>query len=180
MPRRHQVTFASILVVSRLAVSGLVLSACVPIVIPPGAMQPTRAWPATANCPVPARSATDAPKLVALMNVERAKVGLAPLVLSAQISTVAHKFACEAAARDDISHTGTDGSKVSERLMRGGVSALMVAENTASFYRTPDEAMAAWMISPHHRENILRTGARAVGVGQADGVQAIWVVDFTS
>lgn len=170
MPRRHQVTLASLFAVS----------ACIPIVIPPGAMQPTRPWPTTATCPIPARTTTDAAKLVALMNAERAKLGLTPLVLSAEISTVAHKFACEAAARNDISHVGSDGSKVSERLMRGGISALYVSENTASFYRTPEQAMAAWMVSPHHRENILRPNSRAVGVGQADGVQAIWVVDFTS
>lgn len=175
MTRCHQVTFASML-------AAILVSACVPIpiVIPPGALQPVRNWPATATCPVPARSATDGPAMVALMNAERAKRGLSPLILSPKISAVAHKYACEAAARDDISHTGTDGSKVSERLMRGGISALMVAENTASFYRTPAQAMAAWMASPHHRENILRPQARAVGVGQADGVQAIWVVDFTS
>ena len=170
MPRRHQVTLASI----------LAFSACVPVVITPGALQPVRAWPATATCPVPAHSATDASRLVALMNAERAKAGLTPLTLSAKISDVAHKFACEAAARDDISHIGTDGSKLSERLMRGGISALSVSENTASFYRTPEAAMAAWMISPPHRENILRPNARAVGVGQAEGAQTIWVVDFTS
>lgn len=66
------------------------------------------------------------------------------------------------------------------RLRRGGITALMVAENTASFYKTPKAAMEAWMASPHHRENMQRPQVRAVGIGQADGTKALWVVDFTS
>ena len=178
----------------------LVLAGCVPVLIPvpiptgfqtvtlpgptirirPGANDPVRPWPASATCPVPARSASDGPKVVALMNAERAKVGLQPLVISSKIAAVAHAYACEAATRGDIGHVGSDGSKLSERLRRGGISAAMVAENNAADYATPEQAMAAWMASPHHRENILRPDAARVGVGQADGAMAVWVVDFTS
>ena len=115
------------------------------------------------------------------MNAELAKAGLQPLVLSTAISEVAHAYACEASARQDIGHVGSDGSKVSERLRRGGITASMVSENNALFYRTPDEAMAGWMDSPPHRENILRPNARNVGIGQAaEGLAAVWVVNFTS
>lgn len=183
MTQRRKVTFASTCHgVMRGLFPGLaaLLSACVPIMIPPGAQHPVRDWPASATCPVPARSATDAPRLLALMNAERAKAGLPPLVLSAKASDVAHRFACEIAARGDIDHTGSDGSRLSERLMRGGLAPLYVAENTASFYRTPEDAMAAWMASPPHRDNILRREVTSVGIGQADGTEAYWVVDFTS
>ncbi len=164
----------------------LAAAACVPIVIHPGDTGPLRPWPAAAKCPVPARSATDATRLIALMNTERAKAGLPLLVARPAMTRVAHAYACEIAARQDISHTGTDGSKLGERLQRGGVTASVVAENTASFYRSPDEVMAAWMASPHHRDNILRASVRAVGIGQADGggpggrVQSYWVADFAS
>ena len=171
--QRNQVTFASIAV-------SLMLAGCVPVVIPQDAAQPLRDQPALANCPVPARSATDVPQVVALMNAERARAGLAPLILSAKISAVAQAFACENAARGSITHTGTDGSNLTERLRRGGVAASMVSENTAALYGTPAGAVAAWMASPPHRANILRPNARAVGVGQADGTRAAWVVDFTS
>jgi uncharacterized protein YkwD len=173
MTRLNQVTFTSIL-------GSLALAACIPITIPPGALHPVRPWPANATCPVPARSASDAETLVALMNAERRKAGLAPLDLSDKVSAVAHAFACDIADRRDIDHTGSDGSLVSERLMRGGLAPLYVAENTAEFYRTPEEAMAAWMASPHHRDNILRREVTTVGVGLADTDKAYWVVDFTS
>ena len=66
------------------------------------------------------------------------------------------------------------------RLRRGGITALMVAENTASGQRTPEAVMAGWMASPQHRANILRAAARSFGLGQADGAQPYWVTDFTS
>jgi uncharacterized protein YkwD len=158
----------------------LASTACIPIVIRPGTTGPVREWPASATCPVPARAAGHATKLLELMNEERSRVGLAPLVLSPAISAVSQAFACENAARQEIGHEGSDGSSLSERLRRGGISASMVAENNASFYKTPEAAMAAWMASAHHRENILRPNARAVGVGLADGAEAVWVVNFTS
>ena len=159
-----------------LALVGIVLAACQPAAIP-NAAPPSSA---ANQCPGPPRTAADAPKLLALMNAERARAGVPALVLSPRISAVAQAFACEAAARRDIAHIASDGSSLTERLRRGGISATMVAENNASFYRTPEQVMAAWMASPHHRENILRPNARLVGIGQADGIEAVWVVDFTS
>ena len=163
----------------------LALSACVVIAIEPGtpaanAPVARSTWPATASCPVPARTANDAPRLLALINAERAKAGVQALVASAAMADVAHRFACEIAARDDIAHSGSDGSTLSERLGRSGISANLVAENTASGQRTPEAVMAGWMASPHHRANILRAAARNFGLGQADGAQPYWVTDFTS
>lgn len=154
------------------------LSACGPVAMPSG--PPGGVGSAEIACPAPARTARDAPALVALMNAERARAGLQPLTLSAPVSAVAQAHACDAAARQDIGHIGRDGSTLSERLQRGGITAALVAENNASFYRTPAEAMAAWMASPPHRANILRPAVRRVGVGEADGAAAVWVVDFTS
>lgn len=46
---------------------------------------------------------------------------------------------CQAAARQDIAHIGSDDSSLTDRLRRGGIT----AENNASFYRTPEQVMAA-------------------------------------
>ena len=158
----------------------LALTACVVIPIRATDLGPTRSWPASATCPTPARSAANAPRLVALMNAERSKAHLAPLTLSPALSGVSHAYACELAARGDINHRGTDGSSVTERLRRGGISASTVAENTASGQRSPEAVMAGWMASPHHRANILRPNVSRVGLGQADGAQPVWVTDFAS
>ena len=174
------------------AALGLMLASCVSVTLQrtattptttgggAGASGPTRPWPAAATCPTPARSPADERQVVALINAERGKAGLGALSLSPALSTVAHAYACELAARGDIGHTGSDGSTLSERLRRGGVAAAMVAENNAAGYRTPAEVVAAWMTSPQHRENILRPNAARVGIGLADGAAPVWVADFTS
>ncbi len=164
---------------------GLALSACV-VMVPvdlgtQGAKIPVRPWPATATCPLPARSATDGPRVVALLNAERAKAGLGPLSLSPALGAVAHAYACEIAGRGgDIGHVGSDGSTLRERVQRGGVTASTVAENNAAGQTSATEVVAAWMASPHHRANMLRAGVTDVGLGQADGPVPIWVLDFSS
>ncbi len=164
---------------------GLTLASCVAVTVQrtttvAGIGGPVRPWPASATCPVPARSAADARRVVALMNAERAKAGLAPLVLSPALGTVAHAYACEIAARRDIGHTGSDGSSLSERLARGGVAATMVAENNAAGHTSAEAVVAGWMTSPHHRANILRRDAAEVGIGLAGTSPLVWVADFTS
>ena len=110
---------------------GLMLASCVSVTLQrtattttgggAGASGPTRPWPAAATCPTPARSPADARQVVALINAERGKAGLAALRLSPALASVAQSYACELAARGDIGHTGSDGSTLSERLRRGGV-----------------------------------------------------------
>lgn len=155
-----------------------VLTACVVITVSPEAGVRARPWPASASCPVPPDQQAKAEQLLALMNVERAKVGAQPLELSAQASAVAHSYACEIAARQDIDHTGTDGSHLPERLKRGGVSAGLMAENTGAEFTTPERGMVLWMASPGHKRNILMKGVSKVGIGVADGAFPTWVVDF--
>ncbi len=160
------------------------LAACV--VIPAGMHypaddQPVTAWPASADCPVPARSAADARALVALINGQRAQAGLAPLTLSAPLSDIAHRHACDNAARQSVSHDGSDGSDLAARLHRAGVRVSLAAENTGLGFSSPGIALEWWMASPPHRANILRPEITQVGVGQADGVpRPTWVLDFVA
>ncbi len=155
-----------------------VLTACVVITVSPQSGVPARPWPASATCPQPPGAQANAQRLLALMNAERAKAGVRPLHLSPQATSVAHSYACEISARQDIDHTGTDGSKLPERLKRGGISAGLMAENTGSQFTSPDRGMALWMASAGHRRNILLPGVSQVGIGQTGGAYPTWVVDF--
>jgi uncharacterized protein YkwD len=169
----------------------LLLPACVvvPIAVPigvvtpatpaPAPARPPTAWPTTSDCPVPARAAADARVIVSLVNAERAAVGLSPLAFSAPLSGVAHRHACDNAARQTISHDGSDGSTLAQRLERGGIAVRMGAENTGLGFSSPQIAMERWMKSPGHRANILTPEITLIGVGQADGVpRPTWVLDF--
>ena len=151
-----------------------VFSACVVVTVSPQAGITARPWPASASCPEPEGAQAKSNTLVAMMNAERAKVGAQPLQLTAAASAVAHSYACEISARQDIDHTGTDGSTLAERLKRGGVSTL----TTGSQFTAPERGMALWMASPGHRRNILMKGVSKVGVGLAGGAYPTWVVDF--
>lgn len=160
----------------------LLVSAC--IVIPAGAHYPAddlpvTAWPASAACPVPARSAGDARTLVGLINAQRAAAGLGPLTLSAPLSEIAQRHACDNAARQTVSHDGSDGSDLAQRLRRGGIAVLMAAENTGLGFSSPRIALDWWMASPPHRANILHPEITQIGIGQADGApRPTWVLDF--
>jgi len=174
--RKNQITF---LVAPILAAT---LTACIAVVeVPFGAPKVApRPWPAQASCPMPARSAADQARTLALLNGERAKAGLPPLRASAAVASVAHHYACELATRPGLSHTGADGSTLRERLARGGVASSLVAENLAAGQRSADQVVAAWMASPGHRANILRPEVTTMGLGQADGALPLWVLDLTS
>lgn len=155
----------------------ILLTACVVQYYPSDSM-PTRNWPAAANCPTPARAASEADTLLRLMNEARAASGLAALRLDAALTATAQAYACENAARQSLDHVGSDGSDVLERVRRSGLKPALVAENTGLGYASAERAFAGWMASPHHRENILRPEVSLVGIGLADGARPVWVVDF--
>ena len=165
---------------SLIALAGAVAGCVVPVgVTYPADREPVTAWPGAATCPVPSRSASDAAAIVTLVNAARAEAGLGPVSLSAPLSGTAHRHACDNAARQSISHDGSDGSTLAMRLHRDGVKVFYAAENTGLGFDTPQIAMAWWMGSPGHRANILAPEITQIGVGQADGVpRPTWVLDF--
>lgn len=168
---------------SRLAVLfPIVLSAC--IVVPArerflADSLPVTVWPARAACPLPARSAADARALLALINGARAGAGVGPLALSEGLSMTAQRHACDNAAGQTVSHVGSDGAALVERLHRDGIKVLLAAENTGLGFSAPQMAFDWWMASTQHRANILRAEVSEIGIGRADGVpRGTWVLDF--
>lgn len=131
---------------------------------------------ASAACPIPSALAANTAQLLSMVNSERSAAGLRPVALSGTATQVAQAYACETAARRDISHIGSDGSNAGTRLMRTGIQLREVAENTANGYTSPGKTMAAWMASPGHRENILTPDVTLAGVGQTDGAYPTWVL----
>ena len=95
-----------------------------------------------------------------LVNVERAKQGLRPLVTNDDIENSAMVRAKELVIK--YSHTRPDG--------RRGITALShwdncCAENIAQGYKTPADVMRGWMSSDGHRGNILHPNFTEIGVG---------------
>ncbi|MGB8813037.1 MAG: CAP domain-containing protein [Paracoccaceae bacterium] len=134
--------------------------------------------PVSAKCASPARESATQAEVLALINAQRRAAGLSALRASPKLSHIAHAHACDNAARGGYSHIGSDGSDLGARLRRGGYKLSVAAENTGWGFDTAAKAVAFWMGSPHHRENILLSNVTEIGVGLADGARPAWVINF--
>lgn len=104
-----------------------------------------------------------AEQVVALVNEERAAVGLNPLTINESAMDAALVRAKE--IRQSFSHTRPNGSSFSTALKEQGVSYRGSGENIAYGQRSPEEVMKAWMNSSGHRANILNEKFTSIGVG---------------
>jgi len=102
-----------------------------------------------------------------------------PLSLAPALTRAARAHSRDMAAHDFFSHDGSDGSTPGERATRAGYRWSMVGENIASGVRTPREAVAGWLASPHHCANIMTAGFRQMGVAFAVNPANAQVIDWT-
>ncbi|GAA2633335.1 CAP domain-containing protein [Streptomyces vastus] len=117
--------------------------------------------------------------MLVLVNAERDKAGCAPLVENAKLTKAAQGHSQDMADHKNMSHTGSDGSSMSDRLARVGYSFRSAGENVAAGYGTPESVMAGWMSSSGHKANILNCGFKELGVGLAQPGN-YWTQDFGS
>lgn len=97
-----------------------------------------------------------AAQVISEVNVERAKYGLSPLSVDANLTSAACVRAREIV--ESFSHTRPDGTSWST------VSSSAYGENIAKGHNSAERVMAAWMSSQGHRENILRESYGSIGV----------------
>lgn len=90
-----------------------------------------------------------------------------PLVTSDALQRAALAHAREMAGRDELSHTGQDGSSPPERVARAGYRWRFAGENIAAGQPTPDLVVAGWLDSPGHCGNIMDPDFTEMGVGFA-------------
>ncbi|MES2979007.1 MAG: CAP domain-containing protein [Pseudomonadota bacterium] len=90
-----------------------------------------------------------------------------PLRLNAKLSEVAAVHARDMAAHSYFSHTGRDGSHVSERADRLGYRWRSLGENIAAGQARPEAAVEGWLKSPEHCRNLMMTSHREMGVAFA-------------
>lgn len=109
--------------------------------------------------------------IVRELNRVRAQHGLAPMKVSAGLTQAALAHSAAMLRTGIFDHTSADGTTFDRRVLRSyptkGFAAWTVGENLLYDSGGLDAAGAvqAWMDSPPHRENMLSTGFREVGVG---------------
>lgn len=104
-------------------------------------------------------------RIAELTNRQRVQAGIAPLRLNLKLSAAAYTHSRNMALNDFFGHTGSDGSRVGQRVAAQGYKYSRVGENIAAGYATPEQVMEGWMNSPGHRANILSPDVREIGVG---------------
>lgn len=117
-------------------------------------------------------------EVLRLVNAERAKNGLSPLVTDNGVTEVARLRAKEIV--QSFSHTRPNGSSCFTAANELGVSYRAAGENIAYGYPTPEAVVNGWMHSDGHRKNILSASFSKIGIGcyESGGV-LYWTQFFT-
>jgi uncharacterized protein YkwD len=116
-----------------------------------------------ASASAPVEAAASAPSL----NAFRSSQGLSPLSRSAKLDAVAQAHSRDMQSMNRMTHTGSNGSQMTDRLQRGGYRYRTAAENVAQTGQGMDRVMELWINSPGHRSNMLKTNVTEYGVGRA-------------
>lgn len=125
-------------------------------------------------CEKPAAAQKVEAELIQLINAERARHGLAKVRRSAPLERAADRQACDLAAHRRMSHVGSDGSTMKQRVKGAGYRMRFANENIGYGFRSPAAAVAWWMNSPGHRANILEPRVREIGVSLTQSNTLYW------
>ncbi len=111
-----------------------------------------------------------------LINEQRVKNGLKPLLVSEELSVKARVKSVDMLENNYFSHNSpTYGSPFT--LMNAlGITYRSAAENIAMGYKTAEAVVNAWMNSPDHRANILSSNYTSMGIGHVDGYWTQWFI----
>lgn len=137
--------------------------------------------PALANaCQVPANAPALRAEVIALTNHQRKTKGLPPLREDRALAKAAQSHACDTANSLRMSHQGSDGSTLPDRMGRVGYAYREAYENVAAGFSDAPSVMSGWMGSKGHRRNILTRSAADIGIGVAAGKdgQLYWTMDL--
>lgn len=107
--------------------------------------------------------------LLGLINQERQNQGLQPYSLQGQLQAAARGHSTDMACNNFLSHTGSDGSSVGDRVLSQGYNWTWVGENIFATGNTsssaPQQAFDWWMNSAPHQANLLSPNYVDIGLG---------------
>ncbi len=102
-------------------------------------------------------------EVLELLNIERANVGLAPLMVSEEITLLSNIRAYESSVL--FSHMRPNGWSCSSLFQDYKIQYSCVGENLAFGYEDASDMVNAWMNSKYHCENILNQNFEYCGIG---------------
>ena len=102
-------------------------------------------------------------------NALRAANGLAAYRLANRLNAAAQRHSDDMANTNNISHTGSGGSNVKQRVLDTGYGDWPVAENIFGGVATVDDTWDFWTTDPAHRDGLLSPQFRDVGISVVKG-----------
>ncbi len=124
----------------------------------------------TASC-VSQGNADFLTQTLTLINAARAANSLPALTLNDDLSTAAQSHSEDMACNSFLSHNGWNGSTPDSRIAAAGYTASITRENIYAqppqFGGNPQAAVDWWMSDPIHRDAILNSQVKEIGVGYA-------------
>ncbi|MCR4324406.1 MAG: CvpA family protein [Candidatus Curtissbacteria bacterium] len=107
-------------------------------------------------------------KMLTLVNQERAKEGIDPVVWDEDLAEVGRAHSRDMFERQYFSHFSPEGKDVGDRLQEAGIKYSIAGENLA-LAPTLSRAHSGLMNSSGHRRNILDPAFSRIGIGVIDG-----------
>ncbi len=116
------------------------------------------------------------------VNALRARAGVAPVQLNAQLNAAAATHARDMSLQNRPWLFGSDGSSPLDRARRAGFQGQLLGENISESYETELQTLAAWMAQSDTRAVILDPNARAMGISwyQESAGKLWWCMNFGS
>lgn len=93
------------------------------------------------------------------------------------LSRTAYLHSVDMKSKNFVSHTGSDGSGIAERVNRQGFGWSALGENIASGDSTDSSVVSGWLKSEPHCRNIMNPSFRLVGAGME---QRVWTLVLAS
>lgn len=106
-----------------------------------------------------------ASEVIALINQARRAAGLSALSVNAQLTSAAQAHSADMACNNFLSHTGSDGSWIGDRLKAAGYNNVSYAEIIA--VGTPQNAIDQWAADAPHWEIVMNPNTTEIGAGYA-------------
>lgn len=108
-------------------------------------------------------------EVIRLTNVERSNNGLSTLVYNSKLAEAAKLKGQDMLSSDYWAHVSPSGTEPWDFFNQVGYSYRYAGENLARDFSDPSSAVAAWMASPSHKENILSDKYQEIGIAVVEG-----------
>jgi len=108
-------------------------------------------------------------EVVRLTNEKRIQAGLQPLKYNSTLSSAAYAKGRDMIERDYWAHVAPDGTQPWKFFSDFGYRYLYAGENLARDFSNPYSAVEAWMNSPTHKDNLLNSKYKEIGIGVVEG-----------